>query len=311
MRRVRTLTLLLILALLTSGGYQPARAQSDQHYFTETGFSVGGKFLAYWQANGGLVRFGYPISAEMAEQSPLDGKSVLVWEQAGDQNKCPNCPPTLIAEDILSGQRYDLGAGSMVHASYAHAVAWLADSHTNLPYGEYNMMYKNLDSGLTLTVTTVAPRSVRAIAVSASYIAWQGGAAVRVYNLKSGAITTMAEDAISFALDGSQLVWGSSSSLSYANLDSDAPPITLYNKRAEALTIKGDYVLWSSNGGFGECGPCDIWSLKMSDRIALPLITGYPDIYSPQVAGEYLVWTDLSASNTLYTSLSGVFAAGN
>ena len=46
--------------------------------FSQTGMTVGGKFRAYWEANGGLARFGYPISNEFQEQSDLDGKTRTV-----------------------------------------------------------------------------------------------------------------------------------------------------------------------------------------------------------------------------------------
>jgi hypothetical protein len=38
-------------------------------YFPETGHSLSGKFLEYWQRNGGLALFGYPISEPLTEGS--------------------------------------------------------------------------------------------------------------------------------------------------------------------------------------------------------------------------------------------------
>ncbi len=43
-------------------------------YFSETKKTIGGGFLEYWQAHGGLAQQGYPISDEFDEVSPLDGK---------------------------------------------------------------------------------------------------------------------------------------------------------------------------------------------------------------------------------------------
>ncbi len=37
-------------------------------YFAETGHHLGGRFLQYWEANGGLAQFGYPISEEFEEE---------------------------------------------------------------------------------------------------------------------------------------------------------------------------------------------------------------------------------------------------
>jgi hypothetical protein len=39
---------------------------------------VGGKFLEYWQRNGGLPQQGFPISEEFTEVSDLDGKPYRV-----------------------------------------------------------------------------------------------------------------------------------------------------------------------------------------------------------------------------------------
>ncbi len=43
-------------------------APAGCQYFSETGHSLCGAFLRYWQRNGGLERFGYPITNEMTEQ---------------------------------------------------------------------------------------------------------------------------------------------------------------------------------------------------------------------------------------------------
>ena len=37
-------------------------------YFNATGHNLRGGFLAYWEANGGLAQFGYPISEELRER---------------------------------------------------------------------------------------------------------------------------------------------------------------------------------------------------------------------------------------------------
>ncbi len=42
--------------------------------FPQTGRRLGGVFLDYWQAHGGLGQFGYPISDEFMEVSELDGR---------------------------------------------------------------------------------------------------------------------------------------------------------------------------------------------------------------------------------------------
>ncbi|HWQ13373.1 MAG TPA: cytochrome c [Roseiflexaceae bacterium] len=54
----------------------PVTAESAQGrtFFPETSHSVGGDFLTYWRRNGGLERFGFPISEEYNGVSPIDGK---------------------------------------------------------------------------------------------------------------------------------------------------------------------------------------------------------------------------------------------
>jgi glucose/arabinose dehydrogenase len=46
--------------------------------FPETGKRVGGRFLQYWQQNGGLAQQGFPISGEFQEKNDLDGKTYTV-----------------------------------------------------------------------------------------------------------------------------------------------------------------------------------------------------------------------------------------
>ena len=47
-------------------------------YFKETGHSLGSGFLTYWNNNGGLAQFGYPITEEFQEKNPTDGKTYTV-----------------------------------------------------------------------------------------------------------------------------------------------------------------------------------------------------------------------------------------
>jgi hypothetical protein len=56
---------------------------SDMHYpggtyFPITGHNLRNSFKAYWEANGGLASYGYPISEEFNEVNPDDGKTYVV-----------------------------------------------------------------------------------------------------------------------------------------------------------------------------------------------------------------------------------------
>jgi hypothetical protein len=68
---------------LTHGGAPfprsaPFGPSAHDRYFAATGHGLHGAFLAYWQAHGGLPVYGYPISDEILEQNPADGRVYLV-----------------------------------------------------------------------------------------------------------------------------------------------------------------------------------------------------------------------------------------
>ena len=56
----------------------PSTLPTDRLYVPETRHSMGGVFLKFWQQTGGLSVYGYPISEEVEEVSPTDGKSYTV-----------------------------------------------------------------------------------------------------------------------------------------------------------------------------------------------------------------------------------------
>jgi hypothetical protein len=62
----------------------PVPDTPTRSYFAPTGHTLGGGFLRVWLARGGLPIFGYPISEEFAERSPLDGQvyTVQYFERA-------------------------------------------------------------------------------------------------------------------------------------------------------------------------------------------------------------------------------------
>ena len=80
---------------------QPDNSPGSQ-LFPETGKRVGGKFLAYWRAHGGLPQQGFPISEPFTEKSDLDGKTYTVqyFERAVFEAHPENQPPY----DVLLSQ---------------------------------------------------------------------------------------------------------------------------------------------------------------------------------------------------------------
>lgn len=57
---------------------KPATLGSELTYFNETGHTLRGLTLRYWNKFGGLAQFGYPITEEFVETSETDGKEYTV-----------------------------------------------------------------------------------------------------------------------------------------------------------------------------------------------------------------------------------------
>jgi hypothetical protein len=87
---------------------QQANNSAGSLVFKETGHRVGGKFLDYWQKNGGLAQQGFPISEEFDEVSPLDGKTyhVQYFERAVFEAHPENKPPYDVLLSQLGTFRY-------------------------------------------------------------------------------------------------------------------------------------------------------------------------------------------------------------
>jgi polysaccharide biosynthesis protein PslG len=71
-----------------------AQPIAGQVYFSETGHNLGSGFLAYWQTNGGLAQFGYPLS-EVFQEQLADGHAYRVqyFERARFEYHPENQPP--------------------------------------------------------------------------------------------------------------------------------------------------------------------------------------------------------------------------
>ncbi|MFN8516874.1 MAG: S8 family peptidase [Chloroflexia bacterium] len=94
----------------------PPLATSDSlAYFTQTGHTLANSFLRYWQKHGGLEIFGFPISEEFTEISPIDGKPYMV--QYFERNRFEYHPENagteyevllgLLGNDVTKGRKFD------------------------------------------------------------------------------------------------------------------------------------------------------------------------------------------------------------
>jgi hypothetical protein len=72
-------------------------------YFAATGHTLRGLFRDYWNAHGGLMQFGNPLTEEFAEQSTTDGKTYLVqyFERARFELHEENLPPYNVLLGLL------------------------------------------------------------------------------------------------------------------------------------------------------------------------------------------------------------------
>jgi hypothetical protein len=79
----------------------PAAPLQSARYFPETGHNLSGNLRAYWEANGGLAQFGYPISEELEERLE-DGRDYTV--QYFERARFERHPENLAPYDVLLGQ---------------------------------------------------------------------------------------------------------------------------------------------------------------------------------------------------------------
>jgi hypothetical protein len=92
---------LLILSLSLAVAIIPqASAQSSQRCFPETGLCIEGRIREFWEQNGGLPVFGFPIAPQHAEQ--VEGRSLQV--QLFERNRLELHPENARPYDVLLGR---------------------------------------------------------------------------------------------------------------------------------------------------------------------------------------------------------------
>jgi hypothetical protein len=93
----------------------PTLVSDTLAYFPQTGHTLANAFLRYWQEHGGLAIFGYPISEEFTEVSPIDGKPYTV--QYFERNRFEYHPEHagtefevllgLLGNDVTKGRKFE------------------------------------------------------------------------------------------------------------------------------------------------------------------------------------------------------------
>jgi hypothetical protein len=98
--------LILLLAILPGiFAGSSVKAEDNCQLFSETGFSVCGRFLEYWKANGGLAQQGFPISNVFDEQNspPPAGDGKLHRVQYFERARFEYHPENQAPYDVLLG----------------------------------------------------------------------------------------------------------------------------------------------------------------------------------------------------------------
>jgi hypothetical protein len=67
-----------LLTQASSSQAQTAQPLAGKLYFPETGHNLGGAFRTYWEQQGGLPVFGFPLTEEFQELNQQDGKTYIV-----------------------------------------------------------------------------------------------------------------------------------------------------------------------------------------------------------------------------------------
>ena len=115
-RNVTLLCALLMPAFVSASSGRITNAQGDCRLFSETGKTVCGRFLDYWDENGGLSQQGFPISDELQEVSDTDGKlyGVQYFERAIFEYHPENKPPYDVLLSLLGAFEYNRRYGDIV-----------------------------------------------------------------------------------------------------------------------------------------------------------------------------------------------------
>ncbi len=149
----RVMILGVFLSTIAGGqGFAFAQSQMETRYFPETQQSISGRFLEYWTQNGGLLQQGYPISPEMQELSPIDGKTYTVqyFERAVFELHLENQRPYDVLLSLLGvlayHQKYPNGAPNQIPNNDPGSVLF---KETGKRVGGSFLVYFNAHGGVT------------------------------------------------------------------------------------------------------------------------------------------------------------------
>jgi hypothetical protein len=93
-------SLAIVFGMLLAAVPQFANAQTSERCFAETGYCISGRIREFWEQNGGLPVFGFPIGPQKAED--IEGKTLQV--QWFERNRLELHPENPRPYDVLLGR---------------------------------------------------------------------------------------------------------------------------------------------------------------------------------------------------------------
>jgi hypothetical protein len=142
--------LLALLAAQLAGGPAGAQPVGGCQTFTQTGKTVCGRFLLYWQEHGGLAQQGYPISGEFTEVSDLNGKpyTVQYFERAVFELHPENAPPYDVLLSQLGTYQFQakyagVDPGGSVPTATAVPTTVADDTPPRMALADFKTLYDN------------------------------------------------------------------------------------------------------------------------------------------------------------------------
>ena len=127
LRYWRALLALLLGVLLAAPAAQTIHA-ADERCFPETGQCISGPFRRYWEQNGGLAVFGYPISSPKNELNHESGQTFLA--QWFERNRFELPPGLTVANlrspdhDLMPAGESGSGLSTYVGAAWDPKITW-------------------------------------------------------------------------------------------------------------------------------------------------------------------------------------------
>jgi hypothetical protein len=113
-RALMIVTVGMLLLAVAAFAMDRVAAQNDSRFFPPTGHTVSGRFLTYWDQNGGLAQQGYPLSEPIQEVSDTNGQSYMVqyFERAVFEMHPENAGPYDVLLSLLGVYEYQKRYGT-------------------------------------------------------------------------------------------------------------------------------------------------------------------------------------------------------